>query len=222
MGSRATNKGFTIIELMIAVAVFATTMAIVLAGVIFISRQYQQASNRVALEEASRDIHQQITQSIQFSGKALTDSDNNGIADEKTPTGSDYSAVCIGNYMYIYGSTEPVVPDGSGNFSYTEGLYIKNNLNNCAESDVNLSADANGVKPVNLLPPYSFVSKFKVTTTGSVSTVFVRLPEDADDMLSLAPAGPNAGDAQCNITIAGREFCATVKLESSATRRVGN
>lgn len=193
------NKGFTVVELMIAISVFATAMTLVLAGVIFISRQYQQTSNRVALEEASRNIHQQITQSIQFSGTNIL----------SEVTGAPYSAVCVGNYMYIYGANEPVNSQAAY-ISQAEGLYIKDNPGvTCDPALVNI----NGAR--NLLPSGAKVTLFSVTATGNVSTVFAKAP---DDLLSY----PGGGVVTCNTTITGREFCATVRLDSSATRRVGN
>jgi prepilin-type N-terminal cleavage/methylation domain-containing protein len=193
------NKGFTVVELMIAISVFATAMTLVLAGVIFISRQYQQTSNRVALEEASRNIHQQITQSIQFSG-------TNILPEVTVPP---YSAVCVGNYMYIYGANEPVSLQANY-ISQSEGLYVKDNPGiTCDTALVNI----NGAR--NLLPSGAKVTLFSVSSTGNVSTIFVKSP---DDLLRYS-GGVVDG---CSTTITGKEFCATVKLDSSATRRVGN
>lgn len=193
------KKGFTIVELMIAISIFATAMTLVLAGVIFISRQYQQTSNRVALEEASRNVHQQITQSIQFSGTNIL----------SEVTVSPYSAVCVGNYMYIFGANEPV--NTQANYSsQREGLFVKENPGvTCDPALVNI----NGAR--NLLPAGAKVTLFSVTPTGNVSTVFAKSP---DDLLSF----PGGGVVTCNTTITGKEFCATVRLDSSASRRVGN
>lgn len=194
----SSKKGFTIVELMIAISVFATAMTLVLAGVIFISRQYQQTSNRVALEEASRNVHQQITQSIQFSGTNISEI-----------TVAPYSAVCVGNYMYIFGANEPV--NNQANYSsQREGLYVKDNPGvSCDPTLVNI----NGAR--NLLPAGAKVTLFSVTLAGDVSTVFAKSPVD---LLSF----PGGGVATCNTTITGKEFCATVRLDSSASRRVGN
>jgi prepilin-type N-terminal cleavage/methylation domain-containing protein len=193
------KKGFTIVELMIAVSVFSTAMVLVLAGVVFISRQYQQTSNRVALEEASRNIHQQITQSIQFSGTNIV----------SEITVGPYSAVCAGNYMYIFGANEPVDSQAAYYFQ-PEGLFIKENPGTaCDPALVNITGER------NLLPVGAKVTLFSITATGNVSTVFSKSPEDLLNFIG-------GGEVSCNTTITGKEFCATVKLDSSASRRVGN
>jgi prepilin-type N-terminal cleavage/methylation domain-containing protein len=201
MAYKRNNGGFTVVELMIAISVFATAMTLILAGVIFISRQYQQTSNKVQLEDASRTVHQQITQSIQFSGRDVS---------AKIPNGQ-YSARCVGNYMYIYSSAEPV-SNQTVYASMSEGLYVKDNANNCAASDINITG------ATNLLPKGAKVVKFEITTTGttsSLSTTFSKSPADI-----LVFSGP--GDVRCDSASKGREFCATVTLDSTATRRIGN
>jgi prepilin-type N-terminal cleavage/methylation domain-containing protein len=198
MGYR-NRKGFTIVELMIAISVFATAMTLVLAGVIFISRQYQQTSNRVALEEASRNIHQQIIQSIQFSGTNIL----------SEVTVGPYSAVCVGNYMYIFGANEPVNAQATYN-SQADGLFIKENPGVSCDS-----ALVNTTNARNLLPSGAKVTLFSVSPTGNISTVFAKSPSD---LLNY----PGSGIVTCNTTITGKEFCATVKFDSAAARRVGS
>lgn len=198
MASKQSRKGFTIIELMIAISIFAAAMTLVLAGVIFIARQYQQASNRVALEDASRNVHQQVLQSIQFSG-----------IDTESATSGSYTATCVGNIMYVYGARAAngaVIANSADYTAQAEGLFVKDNLNSCNSADVS-TANAR-----NILPTGAKVAGFSVSAAGAVSTQFAKAPTD---LLSF-----NAGEVTCNTTITGREYCATVKLDSAAARRV--
>lgn len=189
-----TKKGFTVVELMIAISVFATTMVIVLAGVILISRQYQQSSNKIALEDAARNMHQQIADSIKFSNSDVVVNNTN----------ATYNALCVGGDMYLFGKFS--APYGQNEYNnITPGLFLQKATDKCAT--VTMNADA-----ANLLPNNAKVTKFTITNT-EISTQFVK---SDFDLLELGNQS-----VQCKIAISGREFCAVVSLDSTAIRRVG-
>jgi prepilin-type N-terminal cleavage/methylation domain-containing protein len=199
MAYKIKHRGFTIIELMIAMTVFSAAMVIVLAGVIVISRQYQQASNRVAMEEATRNIHQQIGDSIRFSGVSVTNS---------SPSG-DWVATCVGNLMFVYPISTPFAGSIDQFNSRNSGLFVKQ------DGDCNVPADVGPSGAVNVLPGGAKVTRFSVTDT-EILTTFAKSP---GDLLTIPASG---GQVTCNITITGREFCAAVSMQSSVVRRVIN
>lgn len=208
------KKGFTIIEVMIALMVFTSMMVIIMAGVIFVSRQYRQSSNMVSLQEASRSIHQQISESIKFSAEPVVQNANGSL-----------SAYCIGNFMYVYPTVATAGWSGSAaQFdSYSEGLYIQPNNNGCATTDIALPHPNASIaqEQRNLLPPGAKATKVVISPEGEVTTVFVRSPGDLIDIPSVPVGDPMRGVVTCKAEISGREFCASVKLTSSTTRRVG-
>lgn len=190
------KRGFTIIELMIAVTVFAAAVTLILAGVIFIARKYQQSSNRIAIEEVSRNVHQQITETIQFSDSTIT----------KKEVGN-YKVFCVGSQMYFYGKNNVV--DNSSYQSQPEGLFYTAN-NGCLDSDVNPGAKQ------NLLSPGSKVVYFDYTN-NLFTTVIAKLPADVTNLIDYG-AGP--ADFKCDFTKPGRELCASVKMQSLASPRL--
>lgn len=200
--SKSKERGFTIVELMIAVSIFAIAITLVLAGVIFIARQYQQASNRVAMEDATRNLHQQIIQSVQF-GKIIIPDAGKGLF-----TNSGYRATCVGNYMYIYG--EAKIVDQSSYEGKEEGLYIKDNTTGCAQADISK------VNARNLLPPGAKVVEFSVSDQGEINTTVANSPPD---LLEIVNSG-GSFDVSCKSAITGREFCAIVSLNSAANQRI--
>lgn len=197
------KKGFTIVELMIAIAIFAVVSMMVTFAVVFIGRQYKQASTRVNLESASRDVHQQVSESIQFAG-----------GDQLSPASnsSGYQVTCIGDKQYAYGGN-------GGSFSaatYTStkvGLYV---------FDIPTGTCPNvGASPAgkNALPDGAKVLKFDYNSgTSTLSTVFVSA--DAD-LLNLS-TNPTADAVLCSTAVTGKEYCSVVKLQSTASRRVTN
>ena len=202
------KKGFTIVELMIAVTVFSVAAVLVMTGVIVIARQYQQASTRVALEEASRNIHQQITESIRFA-KGTISSPLPSTASSST----NYSYVCIGSNMYIYGTYNS--PYDTNYTSLKEGLYLRQAVEcDSANADIDLAT--------NLLPPKSKVLIFTIgnaaANNGKISTLFIRSGDD--NLVDFSGALPS--EIKCKSGVAGREYCTYVPLESYATQRVGS
>lgn len=84
--------GFTVIELMISIAVFSTVMLLVTMGAIQVGQNYQQAAIQVQLSNAARELHEQIAQEIQFSGPTAV----------QTGTAGAYSALCLGTTRYAW------------------------------------------------------------------------------------------------------------------------
>ena len=203
MAYRSQQKGFTIVELMIAISVFAVAITLITMGVLVISRQYQQGSTRTKLEAANREIHQTITQAVQFAG-----------ATPKTSNETYWKAFCAGTQRFVFANTLSTY-DGTEYNNLKPGLYLDSVVN-----DTCPAPSVNGVDGIalldrnNLLPSGAKVVKFEYSS-NLFSTKFVT--SDAD-LLNLG-----AVDAiNCKANVAGKEFCAVVQLQSSATRRINN
>lgn len=211
--TRRSQKGFTIVELMIAVSVFAVAMVMVMGGVIFISKQYRQATTRVALEEASRNVHQQVTQAMQF----------NGAGTAVDAAVGDYWATCIGHEMYIYGQNFSGVTIDASNIAglynnQKEGLYVGGiPAGGCSNAPADFATNGSFH---NLLPPGVKVVEFKITGADHTgfSTVFVKAPSsDGGDLLEVDAV---TNEIRCDVSLAGKEFCSVVKLNSRAVGRI--
>lgn len=207
------QKGFTIVELMIAISVFSVAVLLITMGVMVISRQYQQSATKTKLEASNREIHQTITQAVQFTGGT------------PIPNTSDASwdAFCVGTQRFVYGK-QLANYDSTTYGSLKAGLYVDTVVEGtCPNPDLagTLIGGGAGILAIvdrdNLLPPGSKVIMFKYDTLSNMfSTKFVS--SDAD-LLTL----PGTADAiTCNAAVAGKEFCAVVQLQSSAIRRVNN
>jgi prepilin-type N-terminal cleavage/methylation domain-containing protein len=196
---RTNQRGFTIVELMIAISVFAVAMILVTAGVIVIGRQYQQGTNRVKLESATREVHQNVTDAIKFAGEEI----------ENPPDIGSWRSTCIGNQQYVYAATPDPLSQAAYN-GLNRGLFVQTKPTGPCTTV--LSGDSK-----NLLPENAVVLKFSVGG-DQVSTVFAAA--DGDLLNLTSPQTPD--DVVCRANIAGKEFCAVVKLDSTALRRVNN
>ncbi len=204
------QHGFTIVELMIATGVFSAAVLFITMGVIFIGRQFQQASTRVKLEDASREIHQQVGQSVQFSaGNPVNSSASGG-----------WVSTCIGAQRYTYAATA-----AQSNPTYTasdfdglkRGLYVDTITPTIGTCSILANPDSTA-SASNLLPASTTVVKFYYDTgTNTLSTKFI---SSDSDLLNLSGTAISSDSMQCKGGVTGKEFCAVVQLNSTATRRV--
>ncbi|HPD99319.1 prepilin-type N-terminal cleavage/methylation domain-containing protein [Candidatus Saccharibacteria bacterium] len=187
------KKGFTIVELMIAMLVFGVASLLVTAAVIGMSRQYQKGSYTAQLNDASRSIHQDIFNAVAYVNK-------DAVTNMKTEDSVTY--FCIGNVMYYWS-----LPDGN---TINNGLF-KRQLSDAACE----RGQANG--GTNLLPRNGFVSQFTITQPSADLGVFditTRFNVGTYDMYK------NNSYTECLPTLRGGDFCTIVNYNSSVKPRI--
>lgn len=186
------QRGFTIVELMIAIAVFAVTMLVVTMGIIQVARSYKQASTRLKIEDASREMHAQIAQAVQYSGSSV-----------QTPGPvSGYNVVCVGSQRYLWKQADVVV---AGEVS----LYVDKIAGPSACTTTPFVA-ANAQTP---LPANTKVVNFSVGSSNT-STISTRFVIGEKDMFVGTDYNNN-----CVSSVIGSEFCAVVELNSTVARK---
>lgn len=198
------KEGFTIVELMIAISVFSVVMIIATTGILLIARQYQSGVTKTAMQSATRDIHQKISDSIKYGKELILFSNVDG-----------FTGMCVGNERYYYKIPNKAdgtnITNGSdfgsmGNLFYEKKSSGEYNSSNCSST---LSTDAS-----TLLPSGAKVAHFYVDTTNNkIDTTFVKGDYDLFDLPS-TPAG-----LQCKSGV-GNEWCSVVSLSSIVNPRL--
>lgn len=97
------QKGFTLVELLIATTIFSTMMLLATAGILQIGKIYYKGFMVTKTQEATRIIVDDISRNIQTGAKAKV---------ERSSPGT-YQAVCVGLVRYSYTldvQLGPVVP----------------------------------------------------------------------------------------------------------------
>jgi prepilin-type N-terminal cleavage/methylation domain-containing protein len=108
------QKGFTIIELLVATLVFSIVLIVVLSAFVQTSRLFYKGVNMDNTQESTRTITQDIADDIKFSQSAPT----SFLIEYSSPTSPSYSSVthsgrfCIGLHRYSYQLGQQT--DGSG------------------------------------------------------------------------------------------------------------
>jgi prepilin-type N-terminal cleavage/methylation domain-containing protein len=88
------QQGFTIIELMIATAVFAVIMLIATATVIYVSKTYVKGQVEAQTQQTARNILTTVSQDIEFNKASSVD----------IPAGQTTEPFffCVGDHVYVY------------------------------------------------------------------------------------------------------------------------
>ena len=94
MIKKMNQKGFTIVELLIATSVFATVLFIVTYGIIQISRMYTNGFIQTQTQNTAISISDQITKDLEFSSASVNT--------EKKSSSENYYYFCTTQNEYYY------------------------------------------------------------------------------------------------------------------------
>lgn len=210
-GSKNHQKGFTIIELMIATTVFSTVLLVAGTGIISIGRMYYKNINTTRTQEAARSVMEDVTRSLQFSEGIISNPETAGNVDVR----------CFGEDRYTY-----IINDRS------YGLKIDNipdtgcSLGDAA-SGTDVQSDAR-----QLLGSGMRLMQFDVSPGVDENfKVNIKVAFGDDDLLSIynndgepqwvgsAVPSDDAAGTECK-SGPGSTFCSVAGLETSVSIRI--
>lgn len=205
------QHGFTIIELMVATAVFAVLLLVITFGILQISRVYYKGITESNTQNTARTIADIIGQSIQFSGGNIVTT---------TSEPGEVRAFCIGNERFSYvAGRQQIDPPRSLGQNQTYHAIVQDTVAGCSgstgpQANFITSPTVNGRE---LLSPNMRLSNLRVVSLGSnLYRVEVRVVYGDDDLLE-DPTGPGA---RCISVRAGTQFCAVSELSTIVRKRV--
>jgi prepilin-type N-terminal cleavage/methylation domain-containing protein len=220
--SGTTNqKGFTIIELLIATLIFSMVLILVTIGVLSFTKVYFKGLNLSKTQNASRTILESVAQSIQFSGGAVTTSI--GVV---RSNGSEGFCVADKRFSFIRGwQVVDAQPDARLHQS-RHGLVVDEpgNCSGLQAQDVKASLTPNSQE---LLTTGMRVSKLTVESIPATNMyrVSIRVVYGEDDLLfspSNNPLGAAAPDAACRVGFSGGQYCASSELSTIVNKRISD
>lgn len=210
------QKGFTILELMIAISVFTIAIMLITVGVMAIGRYYQQGATKAKLLTAAREIHSQFTQEVQYNGADVVEQHNDVTISDVNYAGT-YDIVCIGNIRYLKSSDTTQTDPNYGEF------ITDNNGQDCASSTLNKPQQLLPVDSSNPSEPYNSslaqdtkVVQFDINTSNPY-TLTTRFVIGTRDMFV-----GNDYNNSCQSNILDSEFCAVISLTSTVAQKVIN
>ncbi|HET7673137.1 MAG TPA: prepilin-type N-terminal cleavage/methylation domain-containing protein [Candidatus Saccharimonadales bacterium] len=218
------QKGFTIIELLIATTVFSVVLLIASVGIIAIGRDYYKSLTSTKVQETARSVADDISKSLQFSladtvSKQLTNLDGTPATVKTRCFGSD-------RYRYILNQKVQQVTDPSHPADF-HALYRDKR-----PSETTCDSSGNWTDGTELLGENMRLLQFEVSDSDPFQ-VKIRLLYGDDDLISITqchgsivdglcynPTDEDIATARCRFNIAGNQFCAASGLETTVTSRV--
>ncbi|MDB5165101.1 MAG: hypothetical protein JWL89_727 [Candidatus Saccharibacteria bacterium] len=218
------ERGFTIIELMIATIVLATILVLVSAMMIGIGQLYYKGINQARVQDTTRSIVDDVSQHLQLSGKAPvpeavddTTGDSTAIvvAPASAEPGYTIKAWCIDSTRYTY-----VLNRQIGTGTDTNGAPQLSHVlwRDTISAGVCTPADLRNPGTLSSTGTELMIGNSRLTdlTIGITSpyTLSVGVALGDIDLLNL-----NHADSTCK-SDAGQQFCATSGLKTVVVRRI--
>ncbi|HEY5667864.1 MAG TPA: prepilin-type N-terminal cleavage/methylation domain-containing protein [Candidatus Saccharimonadales bacterium] len=207
---RTDSKGFTLMELLIAMAVFATVLLVATAGILQFTRVYYKGVTENNTQDVARTVVDLIAQGIQFNGGAVTTT-------VAGPTAGNSYAFCVGNQQYSYTTNYELNdnPNAAAHQSYH--VMVVNNVAGCTASTPAQNVRLSAVSGRELFSPNMRLARMQVTNVSpNVYQVSVRVVYGDDDILT----NPLLDTASCKSIRLGSQFCAVSDITTVVTKRV--
>jgi prepilin-type N-terminal cleavage/methylation domain-containing protein len=206
MSKKTGSKGFTIVELLVATAVFGVVLLVVTVAILQFSRVYYKGVTERQTQDTTRSIVDGIAQSIQFNGGGVTTT----VASPSV--GASY-AFCVGNtqYSYAVGTQMSDTPTSGQRYHALVSREVSG-CNGLAAQNMNMAT----VVGRELLIPRMRLSKMQVTSLGgNLYRVSVRVVFGDNDLLN----NPTGANAACKGG-QGSQFCAVSDISTVVTKRI--
>lgn len=205
----AREDGFTILELMVASAVFTVILIVIAVGVLSYTNSYYKGINSSKTQEATRAIMDTLVQSIQFGKIVKPLSGTGGVL-----------GLCIDNTLYSYMIGQEVVDSVPGTDQGYHGL-VSTTGGDCTGATPAVPATQtllNGSR--ELLGQRMRLGDLEVTPGGNLYTIRVRVLYGDDDVFTPTVSGStNWANEKCQGG-PGSQFCAVSDLTTTVERRL--
>lgn len=201
------NSGFTIIELLIATAVFSTILLLCAFALLQIGRTYYKGVTSNKTQEASRSIIDEISRAVQFSG-------DDPVTSVTETSGS--KGFCLSGKLFSY-KLDQQVTDGAPDPDQNKGNHalLVSPAGACSGSTAALNVDGPTGEYRELLPEHMRLNKLSITQVGTskLYTITIRVVYGDNDVL-------NDAHDTCQEVRVGTQFCAVSELTTTVQKRI--
>lgn len=220
--AKKSQKGFTIIELMLASAVFSVTLLIALNGFLQIGRLFYKGVSNTQTQNASRQILNEVTKSLQVSPAPSLQLEANG-----------YNYYCLNGNRFTYTRAEggaAIMLDISKDQNLASGEdggnfgLLKDTLpgsNACAAPCEAGSCPSGAIPfndPVELLGNKMRLGQLEIVSqpsTPNLYNVTVMVIYGDDESLEFSGGTDNPETAACKGNLSNQQFCSVSTLATS-------
>ncbi|MDZ7744361.1 MAG: prepilin-type N-terminal cleavage/methylation domain-containing protein [Candidatus Saccharibacteria bacterium] len=207
MSMHRSNDGFTIIELLVATAVFSTILLLISVGIIQVGKMFYKGVTITATSETARVILEDVSQAIQFNA----DSVEPVIAENGNSQG-----FCVGSRRYSYVLHRQLantpVDEQVSNALVVDSVASCNSLTPAQD----VIADPEGRELLGLHMRLANLEVQPLSTEGLYSISLTVIYGD-DDLLVDRTGDGNLDSCE---TITGSEFCSVAELDTIVQKRI--
>lgn len=195
------SQGFTIVELMIATAVFAVLLLVITSGMIQVGRLFYKGTTSAATQEIARTILEDISQAIQFSGDPVI------LSSAAVP-----NRFCVGSRRYTFAQ-------GTRLTNSNHAMLVDKLATNCNDATPanNLASPAAGSR--ELMGLNMRLSEI-VITKGLNETYAIKVMVAYGDNSVLEDLDGNGTLESCRNEKSSSQFCSVSQLSTTVKRRL--
>lgn len=209
-------SGFTILELLIASAVFSIILLVVAVGVMRFTEQYYKGITSSKAQAAAREIMAEISQAIEFgTSYGSVGPDPNGVG-----------GICLESTVYGYVLGQQVtdtapLKQGDPWYQGYHGLVAING-GKCDTGFISgaLNTQALSIGSRELLGRHMRLSALQVSQIGNLYTIHVRVIYGDSDLLTPAVSSSTDWSKESCISGTDTQFCAVSDLQTTVERRL--
>lgn len=222
------QKGFTILELLIATMVFSVIFLGVTTALIQMSKLYYKGVVTGRTQETARGTMDRIAQQLQFTGSLPTPPSSQNFNVTGYPAGQpatslEFKAVCIGGSRYTYRLNAQVNDEVSSGGYDSSTSRLRHALwrdsfppGTCPPAD--LSQAQPSADGEDMLSQHMRLTDFRATCdANNICTVAIGIIYGDNDLLEYDSAGMPVRCA----TIIGNQWCAASQFSTTVLKRVG-
>ena len=210
-GHRTNSSGFTILELLISMSVFAVVLLVIAVGVLRFTDDYYKGVTSSKTQATARAIMSEVSQSIEFS-KTVT---------PIPPGASGIGGLCVDNLLYSYKVGQEVIdnsPIGSQHQWFHD--LVVSNPGTCTGSTTPTLPATLPAGSRELLGQHMRLGAFSITSTGKVFTIRVRVIYGEDPLLNPPVSGGTNWATESCVSGMGSQFCAVSDLTTTVEQRL--
>ncbi|HUC89836.1 MAG TPA: prepilin-type N-terminal cleavage/methylation domain-containing protein [Patescibacteria group bacterium] len=214
--AQKSQNGFTIVELMVALAVFSVILLVMTVAIMQVSKLYYKGITEANTQSTARSVIDTVSQAIQFSGGTVLDTPT-------SPTSGNSYDFCVNNQEFSYRPGYQLT-DGTAGVHQTKHALVLRTVAACSGPTGQVMSGGSVVGR-ELLAPNMRLSNIVVKNLGNnLYKVQVRIAYGDSDLL-YSPSNPTStnGDLATDATCkgqAGRQFCAVSEISTIVISRV--
>lgn len=213
------QKGFTIVELMIATAVFSMVLLLLAAAIVHIGRIYYKGAITNRVQETSRSIADEVAQAVQFSRSVPRPSSG-------TVTPGVASAYCIEGVRYTY-MLDRAQGTGTGQSRHVLWRDYGNFTDACQPANLSAANPSSGCVGCTggqeLLGDAMRLQNFKICTgtdggceaSEGMWSIVIIVAYGTDDVFD-----GNGENRVCKGQNFGGQFCALSRITTQVTKKL--